>query len=120
MSPSTGSRGTDVQPLLDNARRYGRSTVNVTVARTSTIASIGVDDDGARRRLRRARRHLRARHPWAAASAHEGAGLGAAPAQRLARSAGATAERLRRPGQAEASAGPETRRGTSMTTTAPS
>src|SRR5262249_58810991 len=35
-----------LQPLLDNATRYGRSAVSVTVARASSAATIEVDDDG--------------------------------------------------------------------------
>ena len=35
-----------LQPLLDNATRYGRSVVNVRVDRSNTVASIAVDDDG--------------------------------------------------------------------------
>ena len=77
-----------LQPLLDNATRYGRSSVRVTVDRTSTVASIGVDDDGPG--VRGDERHTifepgtRGR----AASGQDGAGLGLALAQRLARSAG--------------------------------
>jgi signal transduction histidine kinase len=77
-----------LQPLLDNATRYGRSTVNVTVARTATVASIGVDDDGPgvgdEERDTIFEPGIRGR----AASGHDGAGLGLALARRLARSAG--------------------------------
>ena len=77
-----------LQPLLDNATRYGRSTVNITVARTATVASIGVDDDGPGvgdvERDTIFEPGIRGR----AASGHDGAGLGLALAQRLARSAG--------------------------------
>src|SRR5262249_21736696 len=35
-----------LQPLVDNAARYGRSAVRVTVARRGAVASIDVGDDG--------------------------------------------------------------------------
>ena len=78
-----------LQPLLDNALRYGRSTVNVTVARANSAASVEVDDDGpgvaADEREAIFDPGTRGR---AAAAGPRGAGLGLSLAQRLARSAG--------------------------------
>jgi signal transduction histidine kinase len=78
-----------IQPLIDNAVRYGRSVVDVSLARNGSSASIQVKDDGpgvAADEL------LSIFEPGTrgAAGRHrgDGAGLGLALAQRLVRSAG--------------------------------
>lgn len=79
-----------LQPLLDNATRYGRSRVNVTVARNNTVASIAVADDGPGVA---GDEHDKIFEPGArgrAAEGYDGTGLGLALAQRLAGSAGGT------------------------------
>jgi signal transduction histidine kinase len=78
-----------IQPLLDNAVRYGRSTVEVSLARNGSSASIEVADDGPG-----VTEHERVsifepgRRGDAAGNRIDGAGLGLALAQRLVRSAG--------------------------------
>jgi signal transduction histidine kinase len=78
-----------IQPLLDNAVRYGRSTVEVSLARNGSSAAIQVTDDGPG-----VADHERAsifepgKRGEAAADRVDGAGLGLALAQRLVRSAG--------------------------------
>jgi signal transduction histidine kinase len=78
-----------VQPLLDNAMRYGASSVSVELVRNGASAAISVVDDG----LGIAEsEHVAIFEPGArgtaATAAPGGAGLGLALAQRLARSAG--------------------------------
>jgi signal transduction histidine kinase len=77
-----------LQPLLDNATRYGRSVVRVTVARNNTIASIAVDDDGPGVAGGESDTIFEPGKRGRASAGHDGAGLGLALAQRLARSAG--------------------------------
>jgi signal transduction histidine kinase len=77
-----------LQPLLDNATRYGRSVVNVTVVRNTTVASIAVDDDGPGVAGDERDTIFEPGTRGRAAAGHDGAGLGLAHAQRLARSAG--------------------------------
>jgi signal transduction histidine kinase len=78
-----------VQPLLDNAVRYGRSVVDVSLVRSGEYAIVHVVDDGPGVAV-----HERAMifDPGARGGAvrdrTDGAGLGLALAQRLARSAG--------------------------------
>jgi signal transduction histidine kinase len=78
-----------IQPLLDNAVRYGRSTVEVSLGRNGSSASIEVADDGPG-----VADHERVtifepgRRGEAAGKRVDGAGLGLALAQRLVRSAG--------------------------------
>jgi signal transduction histidine kinase len=78
-----------VQPLLDNAVRYGRSAVDVSLACNGAFAIVEVADDGPGvsedERLRIFEPGTRGS---AAEGRHGGAGLGLALAQRLARSAG--------------------------------
>lgn len=78
-----------VQPLLDNALRYGNSSVSVEVVRNGTYAAISVIDDGAGVGEEE-REHIfePGARGAAGAAAPGGAGLGLALAQRLARSAG--------------------------------
>ena len=78
-----------IQPLLDNAVRYGRSTVEVSMVRSGSTATIRVLDDGpgiapdeASRIFEPGTRGL------AATGRGDGAGLGLSLARRLARSAG--------------------------------
>ena len=52
-----------IQPLLDNAVRYGRSVVDVSLARNGSSASIQVRDDGPGVAADERAQHLRARHP---------------------------------------------------------
>ncbi|RDI76192.1 Histidine kinase-, DNA gyrase B-, and HSP90-like ATPase [Gaiella occulta] len=78
-----------IQPLLDNAVRYGRSSVSVEVLRNGATVLVSVVDDGdgvgADERERIFEPGVRGS---AAAAEPGGAGLGLALAQRLARSAG--------------------------------
>lgn len=78
-----------VQPLVDNACRYGRSTVGVEVVRNGSIARVDVLDDGPGvAEDEGARIFDPGARGSAASSAGEGAGLGLSLARRLARSAG--------------------------------
>ncbi len=77
-----------LQPLLDNAVRYGRSSINVTVERNGTIAAIVVDDDGPGVADDEVVKIFEPGVRGRAAAGDDGAGLGLALAQRLARSAG--------------------------------
>jgi signal transduction histidine kinase len=77
-----------LQPLLDNATRYGRSTVHVTVARNNAVASIVVDDDGPGVADDERDAIFEPGTRGSASAGYDGAGLGLALAQRLARSAG--------------------------------
>jgi signal transduction histidine kinase len=77
-----------LQPLLDNATRYAGSTVTVTIDRKSTVASIGVADDGLGVGEEERDSIFEPGSRGRAAAGHNGAGLGLALAQRLARSAG--------------------------------
>ena len=79
-----------LQPLLDNATRYGRSVVNVRVDRSNTVASIAVDDDGPGVAGDERDTIFEPGRRGRASVGHDGAGLGLALAQRLARSAGGT------------------------------
>jgi signal transduction histidine kinase len=78
-----------LQPLLDNAVRYGRSVVDVTLVRHGSSASVHIVDDGPG-----VGPHEQAvifepgKQGAAAGGRGDGAGLGLALAQRLARSAG--------------------------------
>jgi signal transduction histidine kinase len=78
-----------VQPLVENALHYGRSTVEVELVRNGSVACIDVVDDGPG--VGDEERDLifepgtRGR---AGSQRNEGAGLGLALARRLARSAG--------------------------------
>ncbi|MDX6439590.1 MAG: two-component system, OmpR family, sensor kinase [Gaiellaceae bacterium] len=78
-----------IQPLLDNAVRYGQSTVEVSLTRNGSSASIRVADDGPG-----VAEHERTSifepgtRGEAAGSRVDGAGLGLALAQRLVQSAG--------------------------------
>ena len=78
-----------VQPLLDNARRYGGRTIEVEVVRNGAMAFVNVSDDGAGvgddEREPIFEPGTRGR---AASSTAHGAGLGLSLARRLARSAG--------------------------------
>ena len=77
-----------LQPILDNATRYGRSTVNVTVARSNSVASVVVADDGPGVAGDERDRIFEPGARGRASAGYDGAGLGLALAQRLARSAG--------------------------------
>jgi signal transduction histidine kinase len=78
-----------IQPLLDNAVRYGRSAIDVSLAREGSSALIRVTDDGPgvadHERVSIFEPGARGK---AAEDRLEGAGLGLALAQRLVRSAG--------------------------------
>jgi len=77
-----------LQPLLDNATRYGLSAVHVMVARNNTVASVVVDDDGPGVAGDERDRIFEPGARGRASAGYDGAGLGLALAQRLARSAG--------------------------------
>jgi signal transduction histidine kinase len=78
-----------IQPLLDNAVRYGRSAVEVTLARNGSSASIKVSDDGPGVADHECVTIFDpGKRGEAAGGRGDGAGLGLALAQRLARSAG--------------------------------
>lgn len=78
-----------IQPLLDNAVRYGRSTVEVSVARNGSSASIQIADDGPGVGDHELVSIFEpGKRGEAAGDRVDGAGLGVALAQRLARSAG--------------------------------
>ena len=78
-----------VQPLLDNAIRYGKRTVSVGLMRNGKAAIIEVVDDGAGVTMEE-RKHIfeAGSRGAAAAAAPGGAGLGLALARRLAQSVG--------------------------------
>jgi len=76
-----------LQPLLDNATRYGH-VVNVSVVRGNTVASIAIDDDGPGVAGDERDMIFEPGARGSASAGHDGAGLGLALAQRLARSAG--------------------------------
>ncbi len=78
-----------VQPLVDNARRYGRSTVDVEVVRNGASAWVHVVDDGPGVASDELERIFEPGvQGGAAATTGDGAGLGLSLSRRLARSAG--------------------------------
>ena len=78
-----------VQPLVDNACRYGRSTVDVELVRNGSVASVNVVDDGPGVAGDEGERIFEPGARGSAGSAPgQGAGLGLSLARRLARSAG--------------------------------
>lgn len=78
-----------VQPLVDNARRYGRSTVDVEVVRNGASAWVHVVDDGPGVASdERERIFEPGVQGGAATTTGDGAGLGLSLSRRLARSAG--------------------------------
>ena len=77
-----------VQPLIENARRYARSTVEVEVTRNTTSAYVLVRDDGPGVGEDEAEFIFEPGRRGAAATDDDGAGLGLALARRLARSVG--------------------------------
>jgi signal transduction histidine kinase len=97
VEPELGER--ILQPLLDNACRYGSNRVNVSIERTHEGVSYTIDDDGAgvsdqerERIFEPGVRGDQAAHDGA------GAGLGLALARRLARSASGDVEAFPSPG----------------------
>jgi two-component system, OmpR family, sensor kinase len=78
-----------VQPLVDNAVRYGRSVVNVSLVRNGSVASIQIVDDGPGvADDERETIFEPGKRGGAAEGRIGGAGLGLSLARRLARSAG--------------------------------
>jgi signal transduction histidine kinase len=77
-----------VQPLVDNACRYGRSVVDVEVVRNGAAAWVHVVDDGPGVRDDERERIFEPGAQGDAAKTGAGAGLGLSLARRLARSAG--------------------------------
>lgn len=77
-----------VEPLLQNALRYGRPPVTVEVARSGRRATVRVLDAGPGVAVEEAGRIFEPGERGGAATDAEGAGLGLALARRLARSAG--------------------------------
>jgi len=97
VDPDLGER--ILQPLLDNACRYGSRTVNVSIERADGAVRYTIDDDGAgvaaeerERIFEPGIRGIQGARDGA------GAGLGLALARRLARSASGDVEALARPG----------------------
>ena len=97
VDPDLGER--ILQPLLDNACRYGSSAVNVSIERADGAVRYTIDDDGAgvaaeerERIFEPGIRGIQGSRDGA------GAGLGLALARRLARSASGDIEALARPG----------------------
>ena len=78
-----------VQPLLENAVRYGKRTVSVGLVRNGKMATIEVVDDGMGVSTEERNRIFEpGSRGAAAAAAPGGVGLGLALAQRLAHSVG--------------------------------
>ena len=78
-----------VQPLVDNACRYGGTTVDVELVRNGSVASVNVVDDGPGVAGDEGERIFEPGARGSAGSAAgQGAGLGLSLARRLARSAG--------------------------------
>ena len=78
-----------VQPVLDNACRYGRSAVRVEVLRNGAVATVEIEDDGPGVREDELEDIFDpGSRGSAAGTSSSGAGLGLALARRLARSAG--------------------------------
>jgi signal transduction histidine kinase len=97
VEPEFGER--ILQPLLDNACRYGSSTVSISIERADGVVRYTIDDDGAgvaaeerERIFEPGIRGIQGARDGA------GAGLGLALARRLARSASGDIEALARPG----------------------
>jgi two-component system, OmpR family, sensor kinase len=81
-----------LQPIVDNAVRYGRNRVRLSVARNSTKVVYLVEDDGPGIDEAELERIFEPGTRGAAARAGEGAGLGLALARRLARAASGEVE----------------------------
>jgi two-component system OmpR family sensor kinase len=78
-----------IQPLVDNACRYGHATVTVEVLRNESVALVNVLDDGPGVRDDESDRIFNpGMRGGAAAKTTQGSGLGLSLARRLARSAG--------------------------------
>ena len=77
-----------VQPVLDNAVRYGQTVVGVELGRNGASAVIAVDDDGPGVDPEERDRIFEPGARGEAGRSTQGAGLGLALARRLARSAG--------------------------------
>jgi two-component system OmpR family sensor kinase len=77
-----------VQPVLDNAVRYGHTVVGVDLGRNGTSAVIAVADDGPGVDAEERDRIFEPGARGEAGNSTQGAGLGLALARRLARSAG--------------------------------
>jgi signal transduction histidine kinase len=78
-----------VQPVLDNACRYGRTAVRVEVLRNGAVATVEIEDDGPGVREGELEDIFDpGSRGSAAGTSSSGAGLGLALARRLARSAG--------------------------------
>lgn len=78
-----------IQPLIDNACRYGRSALDIRVTRAGPVATVEIDDDGPG--VSEEERDLifdPGVQGSAASNGSAGAGLGLALARRLARSVG--------------------------------
>ncbi|MER6177587.1 ATP-binding protein [Streptosporangium sp. NPDC001681] len=79
-----------LQPLLDNALRYGRSAVLLRVSRSGNDAVFAISDDGPGFGVGELEAVLGPGTQGRAAASGEGAGLGLALARRLAEAAGGT------------------------------
>ena len=75
-------------PLVENACRYGRRTVRLTLARNGRQVSLTVDDDGPGVAREERERIFEPGSRGAAGEGDSGAGLGLALSRRLARAAG--------------------------------
>jgi signal transduction histidine kinase len=88
-----------LQPVLDNACRYGASAVSVSIERTVGVVRYTIDDDGAGVAVEERERIFEPGiRGIQAARDGAGAGLGLALARRLARSANGEVEALSRSG----------------------
>ena len=85
-----------IVPLIENACRYGRSEVGLTVHPNGESVEFLVEDDGPGVGAAEREQHFRTGIPWPAGSAddHRGAGLGLALSRRLARAVGGDVEAL--------------------------
>ena len=88
-----------LQPVVENACRYGRSSVFVTIAQSDGTVTFSVEDDGPGVGADELEAIFEPGQRGAAGDGAAGAGLGLALARRLARSVDGDVEALRSPGR---------------------